>query len=299
MSVDIAAVYTAAHVEACNLGLPTYIDPETGFTVITEAMHRKRGTCCGNACRHCPFGHFSVRDPAYATAKIQEPCVFRSISSRRAQRAQRRAGDDPGGVDPDVVFFSGGKDSWLVIDALARAQPSECPSPVLMCTFDGTTGEVPHQGYCHRTVMQQASALDLDLLLVPLPPQCPNDTYIAAVCSALAAHVPRVRRLVFGDLHLDVVRRWREQSFCGFDCAFPLFGVGSDVLLQRLWDAVDSGTLAVSVSAVTDTDVPFAVGQNFDAAAVRKLCDSAPDCDVMGEGGEFHTRVSFPKLNAE
>lgn len=28
---------------------------EQGYTVFTERFHLKRGTCCGNGCRHCPF----------------------------------------------------------------------------------------------------------------------------------------------------------------------------------------------------------------------------------------------------
>lgn len=39
----------------------TYIDPATGFTVFTELSHLKRGKCCGNMCRHCPYGWSNVR----------------------------------------------------------------------------------------------------------------------------------------------------------------------------------------------------------------------------------------------
>ncbi len=28
---------------------------ENGYRVFTEAYHQKRGYCCGNGCRHCPF----------------------------------------------------------------------------------------------------------------------------------------------------------------------------------------------------------------------------------------------------
>jgi hypothetical protein len=28
---------------------------EDGNVVFTAAYHLKRGTCCGNGCRHCPF----------------------------------------------------------------------------------------------------------------------------------------------------------------------------------------------------------------------------------------------------
>jgi hypothetical protein len=29
---------------------------ENGFMVFTEAYHLKRGYCCKNGCRHCPYG---------------------------------------------------------------------------------------------------------------------------------------------------------------------------------------------------------------------------------------------------
>lgn len=30
------------------------------YMVFTEAYHWKRGVCCGNKCRHCPYGHVNV-----------------------------------------------------------------------------------------------------------------------------------------------------------------------------------------------------------------------------------------------
>ena len=28
---------------------------ENGLFIMTEHFHQKRGFCCGNGCRHCPF----------------------------------------------------------------------------------------------------------------------------------------------------------------------------------------------------------------------------------------------------
>ena len=33
---------------------------ENGLMVLTERYLRKRGYCCGNGCRHCPYGHVNV-----------------------------------------------------------------------------------------------------------------------------------------------------------------------------------------------------------------------------------------------
>ena len=34
---------------------------ENGFLVFTEKFHLKRGYCCGNKCRHCPYEHKNVK----------------------------------------------------------------------------------------------------------------------------------------------------------------------------------------------------------------------------------------------
>lgn len=33
---------------------------ENGKFVLTERFHLRRGFCCGNGCRHCPFAHAAV-----------------------------------------------------------------------------------------------------------------------------------------------------------------------------------------------------------------------------------------------
>eukprot|EP00112_Aurelia_sp_Birch-Aquarium-sp1_P005404 Seg1614.9 transcript_id=Seg1614.9/GoldUCD/mRNA.D3Y31 product="putative protein C1orf53" protein_id=Seg1614.9/GoldUCD/D3Y31 len=48
------------HTLACKAKKETYIDPETGYMVFTEYFHKERGSCCGNICRHCPYGHRNV-----------------------------------------------------------------------------------------------------------------------------------------------------------------------------------------------------------------------------------------------
>lgn len=48
----------------------TYVDPETGFNVFTSIAHKKRGTCCGNVCRHCPFDYVNVKEK-----KLKQLCT--------------------------------------------------------------------------------------------------------------------------------------------------------------------------------------------------------------------------------
>ena len=321
-SLDAATL--REHAQACALDLPTYVDPKTGFAVITERMHRKRGSCCGNACRHCPFGHINVADAAMQSQRITSPCLLRSKNSRRVQleRKRRAKSQTSAGVpNRDVLFWSGGKDSWLALDALMQSEhkakeghePNPSIEPVLLTTFDASSGDIPHQGFGYRDVIDQASQLGLDLLLVPIAPRSSNEAYVSAVGAALAApdlvgidgSAMRVRRLVFGDLHLEEVRRWREEQFgklgtngLGYACYWPLFGVPQETLLQRLWLGVEQGR----VDGIRVTSVPSAAavrdciqeGDMYDAEAVERLQQLPPDgisCDPMGEGGEFQTKV--------
>ena len=36
-------------------GVDYYIDEKSGLMVLTSLFLLKRGYCCGNGCRHCPF----------------------------------------------------------------------------------------------------------------------------------------------------------------------------------------------------------------------------------------------------
>lgn len=40
-----------------------YYFNEQGFMVFTEAYHLKRGYCCENKCKHCPWGFGKVVTP--------------------------------------------------------------------------------------------------------------------------------------------------------------------------------------------------------------------------------------------
>lgn len=45
----------SCHERAMRSGLSTYLDPATGYSVMTAAYLAARGYCCGSGCRHCPW----------------------------------------------------------------------------------------------------------------------------------------------------------------------------------------------------------------------------------------------------
>jgi hypothetical protein len=53
------ARWAMLHRMANMSGREEYIDPASGYVVFTASFLRKR-PCCGNGCRHCPYGHINV-----------------------------------------------------------------------------------------------------------------------------------------------------------------------------------------------------------------------------------------------
>jgi len=42
---------------------PDYYLNEDGYLVFTASFLLKRGYCCGNGCRHCPYNYEAVPEP--------------------------------------------------------------------------------------------------------------------------------------------------------------------------------------------------------------------------------------------
>ena len=56
MTSGIPAAALTAHDLAVALDETTYVDPVSGYMVFTSVEHLRRGYCCENDCRHCPYG---------------------------------------------------------------------------------------------------------------------------------------------------------------------------------------------------------------------------------------------------
>lgn len=52
---------TDDRIERLGLSPDDYYFTEEGYLVFTAHYLIKRGYCCGNGCRHCPYGHAAVK----------------------------------------------------------------------------------------------------------------------------------------------------------------------------------------------------------------------------------------------
>lgn len=265
------------HAEACQQRALSYIDPSTGYQVFTAISLEGRERCCGCGCRHCPFGHIEV--PSRARHKLDHDPW---IDGERLLEVDKSC---------DVLFWSGGKDSYLTYKALQEEQARPL---VLLTTFDGRSEIIAHQELALEQIQEQAYILELPLLCVPLYPGSEYTERVGMAIDMLIRRLP-VRRLVFGDLHLAHIKQWREEALAnrwpGVSLHFPLWQVPYERLMAQL---VDSGAQCTISAVVSDALTHLVeVGQTFDQSLLRVLPEGI---DPFGENGEFHTyiRLSAP-----
>ncbi len=190
--------------------------------------------------------------------------------------------------EPVVLSWSGGKDSALALAAL-RAEDIDVLG--LLTSVTTSYDRISIHGVRRALLEAQSRSLGIDVHEIVLEPQCSNEAYDAAVERALAdlrRRHPEVRRIAYGDLFLEDVRRYREDRLTGsgFDGLFPLWGRPTDRLAREF---IDRGFEARLVCVdTTQLDASFA-GRRFDADLLRDL---PPGVDPCGERGEFHTFVA-------
>jgi len=192
-------------------------------------------------------------------------------------------------VESIVLSWSGGKDSALTLDALRRDPSVEVVA--LLTTVTTGYDRISIHGVRRSLLYAQTASLGLPVYEIVLEPRSSNDLYDAAVARALADVRRRhraVRRIAYGDLFLEDVRRYREERLAplGFEGVFPLWGRPTDALAREF---VDRGFEARLVCVdTTQLDASFA-GRRFDHALLDELPGNVDPC---GERGEFHTFVS-------
>jgi diphthamide synthase (EF-2-diphthine--ammonia ligase)/ABC-type Fe3+-hydroxamate transport system substrate-binding protein len=304
--------FDTLHQAACRAGQMSYIDPATGYSVFTELAHQARGKCCGSGCRHCPFAHENVRNDKKA-AKIQQPAFLYSAvanidatsdtGTKNTEDKVNYGGDvlnpSDGAAGLRVLFTSGGKDSFLTIRAMAR-EATGASHPfrlVLLTTFDATSRIIAHQDVSIDTVVQQAEHLNLSLVGVPMH-RGSSEGYVKRVQRGLELIQKKyagatVQALVFGDLHLEHIKGWRDEQLgaLGYSLLYPLFNVPFSVL------EADLEASQVPCEVTSSTIESVTVGEVYDAQFRKRLLQEAPHVDLFGENGEFHTVAQVWKVD--
>jgi uncharacterized protein (TIGR00290 family) len=185
-----------------------------------------------------------------------------------------------------LIAWSSGKDSAWALYETRRL--GDCEIVGALTTVTETFGRVSMHGVRAELLMAQLASAGLEPTIVPIPYPCPNEVYEARMTAALAdAKAAGVTQVIFGDLFLEDVRRYREEKLNGTGVApvFPLWQRPTNALAREMIDAgVETYLACVDLKQLGKE---FA-GRRFDHALLEELPVSADPC---GEKGEFHSCV--------
>lgn len=185
-----------------------------------------------------------------------------------------------------LMCWSGGKDSALALWELTQRGGHEVVA--LLTTVTEPFDRVSMHGVRRVLLERQAASIGLPLKLVMLAEKSSNEDYERKMEDALAEFIDAgVRSVVFGDLFLEDVRRYREENLskAGMRGLFPIWGEDTKGLARRF---VELGFQAVVTCVDSESlDGSFA-GRTYDRRFLEELPEGADPC---GENGEFHTFV--------
>lgn len=185
-----------------------------------------------------------------------------------------------------ILFWSGGKDSLLALRMLEKSTDSIS----LLTTYDEAENTVPVQAIPLRLIREQALYLGYMHTAIPLPFPCSNEVYLNRILSHLEKLPFKIDRLVFGDWHLEDIKKWRADVFGekGYQCEFPIWQKEESELLDLLFRE----ECKIVISAVDEKYLDIVQpGAEYNRTFIKNL---PSHIDPLGENGEFHTRIIFP-----
>ena len=189
-------------------------------------------------------------------------------------------------VEKVVFTWSGGKDSAMALYELEMNEG--CDIIALLTTVTQDYDRVSMHGVRRSLLERQADSLRLPLEIMRISKDAANEDYEAAMAGILIRYREQgVSRVVFGDIFLEDVRRYREDNLkkVGIEGLFPLWGRSTLALAREF---IDSGFKAV----LTCVDSKYLDGSFCGRVYDERLLSGLPQgVDPCGENGEFHSFV--------
>jgi uncharacterized protein (TIGR00290 family) len=184
------------------------------------------------------------------------------------------------------LSWSTGKDSAWSLHVMRQRGDFEITA--LLTTINRAHNRVAMHAVRESLLDAQAAAAGLPLVKVGIPSPCPNEIYERAMAEAMArAGAEGVTHMIFGDLFLEDIRKYREENLakCGMVPVFPLWLKDTRLLAQEM--------LARGLRAYLTCVDPKKLDASFAGRAFdEKLLAALPAAvDPCGENGEFHTCV--------
>jgi len=189
-------------------------------------------------------------------------------------------------LEPILVAWSGGKDSALALNQIQSTGKYEIRA--LLTTITEDYGRVSMHGFRTKLLESQATALGLNLEKVMISKKCTNEEYDSKMQTVLAKYLALgVKTVMFGDIFLEDVRRYREDNLVKVDmnALFPLWNSDTKEMADQF---MEQGFKAIITCVDSNALDGSFIGRDFNSKLLSDLPSSVDPC---GENGEFHTFV--------
>ena len=185
-----------------------------------------------------------------------------------------------------LVSWSGGKDSTLALHEIQKSGNYEVCA--LLTTVTEDYDRISMHGVRRELLEQQTRSLGYPLEKVLISKNTTNKEYETKMRATLEKYKAEgVSRVVFGDLFLEDIRKYRDERLAQLDMAgiYPLWKRNTAELAR---DFIRSGFKTVICCVDSKALDGKFVGREFDE---QFLADLPPKVDPCGENGEFHSFV--------
>ncbi|KPK24778.1 MAG: hypothetical protein AMJ70_00835 [Dehalococcoidia bacterium SG8_51_3] len=185
-----------------------------------------------------------------------------------------------------IVSWSGGKDSALSLYEIQRSGKYQVAS--LITSINEHHDRVSMHGVRREMLEQQAQALGLPLIKIPIPMDCSEEEYESRLMGVLnQVKSDGIEHVVFGDIFLEWIKEYREKNLSrvGMTPILPIWGRDTRELAQSF---IALGFKAVITCVNTKAMPEDFLGRVFDEHLLAEL---PPKVDPGGENGEFHSFV--------
>ncbi len=183
-----------------------------------------------------------------------------------------------------AVAWSGGKDSALALHRIMGKHEVHA----LLTTITKPYSRVTMHGVRKELIKMQADSMGIPLEEIVIPPRCPDELYRRIMSKKMRDLIEKgVEAIVFGDIFLEDVRRFREENLkeVGMNGMFPLWGEDTWKLSREF---LQLGFKAIITCIDPRRLSPEDLGKQYSLEFIENLPDNVDPC---GENGEFHTFV--------
>jgi uncharacterized protein (TIGR00290 family) len=198
-----------------------------------------------------------------------------------------------------MVSWSGGKDSALALYEILVSGGYEVLK--LLTTVTKDYDRISIHGVRRVLLEQQANALRIPLEEMFIPKGASDAEYEGKLLKTLKNLDSVVSSVVFGDIFLEDVRKYRERILAkvGMNGIFPLWKKDTQALARKF---INLGFKAIITSIDSKVLAKDFVGREYNEQFLSDLPENVDPCGENGEfhsfvynGPIFHERVSFKK----